>query len=185
MNIPINPSQQTVDQQLQQTLLVISSLSETNILNYTTLTDMKMSAAMKFLGKLLTIAHLENPALLSFIFLSMVQISISFGLSPSSLFAFASFGSLVAKSGKVELGGLFTMWAKSLSKKLGSKEVAGEVICGCRSTKFCSHNNDSNCSQWQYIDAILQLCSTHAECNSKVRASACKAIGDYILHKYI
>jgi hypothetical protein len=38
-----------------------------------------------------------------------------------------------------------------------------------------SHNNDGYCS---YIDAILQLCSTHGECNSKVRASACKAIGD-------
>jgi predicted ATPase len=129
INIPINPSQPTVDLELQQTLLAIGSLSETNLLNYATLTDMKMSAAMKFLGKLLTIAHLENPALLSFILLKMVQISISFGLSPSSPLAFASFGSLVAKSGKVELGGLFTMWAKSLSEKLGSKEVAGEVIC--------------------------------------------------------
>ena len=50
------------------------------------------------------------------------------GLSPQSPVAIATFGSLLVREGNIKIGGWFTMVAKALSEKMGSKECASKQI---------------------------------------------------------
>lgn len=99
-------------------------------------------------------AFFVNPIMHSCLILKMVQMTILYGLSPVSPVGFAAFGGLIAKMENGELlqlgkcvefilnsfltstntilmmvfkGSWFTMLAKSINAKMGSKEAAGKL----------------------------------------------------------
>ncbi|KAL3801796.1 hypothetical protein HJC23_001192 [Cyclotella cryptica] len=128
-DIPINPSQDALDEQIQQTQSLIRGISESDILNYKLMTDNIKLEAMKFLAHLESITVMIKPSVHPFVTLKMVQLTMLYGLSPVSPIGFVYFGSLLANRGSIRLGHRFTLLAKDLLEKLEAGEVAGEVIC--------------------------------------------------------
>jgi hypothetical protein len=130
IDIPSNPSQELIQQNIQYTQSMLARLSEHEILNYQMMTNTRLIAVMKFLARLQGIAFLVKPALQSILILEMVQITISegktiflfkysnacfwtvhlsnnfsillLGLCPDSAFGFACLGSFVARLGNLK-----------------------------------------------------------------------------------
>ena len=63
-----------------------------------------------------------------YIYILYIYIIYISGLSPQSPVAIATFGSLLVRRGDIKLGGWFTMVAKALSEKMGSKECSSKQI---------------------------------------------------------
>ncbi|KAL3790207.1 hypothetical protein HJC23_005579 [Cyclotella cryptica] len=122
--IPSNPTQEALEQHIEQTQSLIRGVSENDILNCRLMTDNIKLAAMKFLAQLESVTIMVEPALHPFVTLKMF-----FGLSPVSPIGFVYFGSLLAKRGNIRVGLRFTLLAKALLNKLEASEIAGEVIC--------------------------------------------------------
>ncbi|KAL7480275.1 hypothetical protein ACHAW6_005968 [Cyclotella cf. meneghiniana] len=128
-DIPINPSQNALDEEIQLTQSLIRGVSESDMFNYRLMTDKNKLEAMKFLAQLESITVMIKPSLHPFVTLKMVQLTMLYGLSPVSPIGFVYFGSLLANRGNIGLGHQFTLLAKGLLEKLEAGEVAGEVIC--------------------------------------------------------
>lgn len=60
--------------------------------------------------------------------LKMVQISLMYGMSPISPFAFVAYGSFIASMGNIREGCRYAGVARALLQKMNSREVAGAVI---------------------------------------------------------
>jgi predicted ATPase len=79
-DIPINPSKEALDQQIQQTQSLIKGISEHDILNFRLTTDKTKLAAMKFLAQLENTTLMVKPSLHPFVTLRMVQLTMSNGV---------------------------------------------------------------------------------------------------------
>jgi predicted ATPase len=79
VDIPSNPSQELIQQNIQYTQSMLAVLSENEILNYRMMTNTRTIAVMKFLARLQAIVFFVKPALQSIMILKMVQITISEG----------------------------------------------------------------------------------------------------------
>jgi predicted ATPase len=77
--IPINPSNNSLVQRIQQTQLLIRGVSENVILNCPIMTDFHKSMVMKFLARLQIMTFYTNPRLSTYIIMTMVDITLSYG----------------------------------------------------------------------------------------------------------
>jgi len=84
---------------------------------------------MKFLGKLEIGMSQIMPKSAPSVSKTIIQLSLSHGLSPASPMGFVYFGSCMAKLGDISGGYHYVKLALSLLDKVGSRESAGEVIC--------------------------------------------------------
>jgi predicted ATPase len=78
-DIPIKPSDEALDQYIQQTQSLIRGISENDILNFRPMTDRKKLVSMKFLAQLEIITLMVKPDLHPFVTLKMVQLTILYG----------------------------------------------------------------------------------------------------------
>jgi hypothetical protein len=127
-DIPTDPSREVLHYQNQHTQSLIRGVSENDILNLPTMTNIKTLMIMKFLAQLQSVALTVKPGMNKFLIMKMVQLSMSQGLSPDAPFGFACFGSYLAQLGNISAGNRFILLARALLNKLNAKEKAGEVI---------------------------------------------------------
>mmetsp|Transcript_32408 Transcript_32408/g.58578 ORF Transcript_32408/g.58578 Transcript_32408/m.58578 type:complete len:391 (-) Transcript_32408:18-1190(-) len=84
--------------------------------------------AMKFLARLELLVLLIRPSLLPIVTIKMVQLSIKHGMSPMSPVGFTYYGMLLARLGNIREGCRYVRIGRKLLDRVGSNEVAGEVI---------------------------------------------------------
>jgi predicted ATPase len=77
--IPMSPSQEAINTNIQQTQAMIRGMTEETLLHYRPMTDTNKLWAMKFLATLQSISFMLNPTLHSYLTLRMVQLTISYG----------------------------------------------------------------------------------------------------------
>jgi predicted ATPase len=78
-SIPSNPSDDLLNQRIQQTQLQMRGLSEEDFLNYPIMTDFKRLTTIKFLAHLQLMAFFMNPTLSTYIVMKMVDLTLSHG----------------------------------------------------------------------------------------------------------
>lgn len=123
-----NMTEADVKSHIDITVSLLSNYSDEQLLNYHKMEDPLKLSAMKFLTRLEIGSQQARPALQPIVTLKMVNLSLKHGLSPMSPIGFTYFGQLLARLGNVQEGNRYVKIAKKLLGRLGSKEVAGEVL---------------------------------------------------------
>eukprot|EP00985_Skeletonema_marinoi_P012756 scaffold6228_cov220-Skeletonema_marinoi.AAC.1 len=113
---------------VQETITLLSTRTDDEILNTRQMTDPTMIIAMKFLTKLESGMCQIKPRSVPFVTQQIIELSLSKGMSPMSPIGFVYFGSFISKRGDLSSGYRYVKLALSLLDKVG-KESAGEVIC--------------------------------------------------------
>eukprot|EP00804_Cyclotella_cryptica_P022585 CCRYP_009474-RA/>CCRYP_009474-RA protein AED:0.24 eAED:0.24 QI:567/1/1/1/0.66/0.75/4/82/613 len=126
--IPNSPSREDTLQLIMQTQARLSGISEETLLSYHMLSDCRKIMVLKFLAKLESSLQQVNPALLPYVTIKIVDITIEHGLSPMSSIGFAYFGSMIAELGDIRGGYRYAKLAKALLEKNHCNEIAGEVL---------------------------------------------------------
>eukprot|EP00804_Cyclotella_cryptica_P007107 CCRYP_014514-RA/>CCRYP_014514-RA protein AED:0.02 eAED:0.01 QI:0/1/0.8/1/1/1/5/397/1398 len=121
---------------ITQTQSTLNGFTEETLLSYQVLTNYNMVMALKFLAKLESSIQQVNPALVPFVTIKIVELTIEHGVSPMSAIGFAYFGGMIAELGDLRGGYRYTKLAKALLHKHPSNEIAGEVIL--KSTEILS-----------------------------------------------
>ena len=102
--------------------------SDKDLVDYKLMDDPQKLMAMKFYARLELSFLMIKPDAQPIVTMKMVQLSLARGMSPMSPLGFAYFGQLLARLGDFQSGCRYVRIGKKLLDKLGSKEVAGEVI---------------------------------------------------------
>jgi predicted ATPase len=127
--LPESISETDVKFHVEQTMIMLQRFSEEReLIEYKRMTDTCKIMVMKFLWKLVVCSLFIRQEIFPLVTVKMVQLSIAHGMSPVSSIGFAYFGQLVAKLGYFREGCRYVKVAKMLLDRIGSKEVAGEVI---------------------------------------------------------
>jgi len=114
---------------VQETKMLLSTLTDEEILNTRQMTDPTMIVALKFLAKLEIGMTQTKPGSVPFVTQKIIELSLAKGMSPMSPIGFVYFGALTSKRGDISEGYHYVKLALSLLDRLGSRESAGEVIC--------------------------------------------------------
>eukprot|EP00804_Cyclotella_cryptica_P002796 CCRYP_009345-RA/>CCRYP_009345-RA protein AED:0.19 eAED:0.19 QI:12/1/1/1/1/0.75/4/153/1027 len=113
---------------IKQTQKDLSTMSDSNLLNYKRMTDRRHIMAMKCLAKLEFPTLQVSPELQPLVNLKMVKMTIDHGMCDSSPVGFAYFASMLARCGEMRAGYRFAKLAKALLGQFGLKESIGDVI---------------------------------------------------------
>lgn len=127
--LPESTSDADVDSCIEQTLFMLNQYSDRELMNYKRMTDSSKIKAMKFLARLETPCGMARPDMQPFVAMKKVHLSLSHGMCQFSPVGFAHFGALLARRGNISDGYRYSKMGKNLLSVIGSKEVAGEVIC--------------------------------------------------------
>ena len=114
---------------VHETKMLLSTLTNEEILNTRQMTDPTMIIAMKFLAKLESGMNQTKPDSVPFVTQKIIELSLTKGMSPMSPIGFVYLGSLMSRRGDISRGYHYVKLALSLLDKVGSRESAGEVIC--------------------------------------------------------
>jgi predicted ATPase len=128
VDIPRSASREDTLKLIIQTKSMLHEISEETLLSYHVVTDVKKVMALKFLAKLESSCLQVNTALVPFVTMKIVELTIEHGLSPMSAIGFTYFGGMIAEIGNIRDGYRYTKLAKALLDKNPSNEIAGEVI---------------------------------------------------------
>ncbi|KAL3817360.1 hypothetical protein ACHAXA_004486 [Cyclostephanos tholiformis] len=127
--LPESSSEMDVKFHVEQTKVMLQGFSEEReLIEYKRMTDPYKIMAMKFLKRLVACAQFARPQIVPLVTVKIVQLSIVHGISPVSSIGFAYFGQLLAKLGNVQEGCRYVNIAKMMLDRMGSKEMAGDVI---------------------------------------------------------
>ena len=127
--IPNAQSREDTLNLISQTHSMLKGISDDTLLNHHhTLSDYRVSMALKFLAKLEVLVQQVRPSLVPFVTIKIVELTIEHGLSPTAAIGFAWFGGMIMELGDLRGGHRFTVLAKNLLNKLQNSESAGEVV---------------------------------------------------------
>ncbi|MBD2043923.1 hybrid sensor histidine kinase/response regulator [Microcoleus sp. FACHB-672] len=94
------------------------------------MTDAEKLASMRILKTSVTAAYLGNAAMLAPILFTMISLSIRYGNSPESAYAYVWYGCLLSGAmGEIESGYQFGKLAVPLLKKLDCNTLKSKIIC--------------------------------------------------------
>ncbi|KAL7536583.1 hypothetical protein ACHAXR_007263 [Thalassiosira sp. AJA248-18] len=126
--IPESYSEPEIMRLIEQTKAMLQGFTDRQLIEYRTMDDPSMIMAQKFYARLELSVQMIRPAAQPNVTLKMVQHSIAHGVSPVSPIGFVYFGQLLARLGHIKEGCRYVKIAREMLDRLGSKEVAGEVI---------------------------------------------------------
>ncbi|KAL7541084.1 hypothetical protein ACHAXR_010617 [Thalassiosira sp. AJA248-18] len=126
--LPESLSEPQIMLQIEKTKAILEGFSDQELIEYKRMDDPLKIMAMKFYARLEPSLQQIKPDAQPSITLKMVQLSIAHGMSPMSPIGFTHFGQLLVRLGNVKEGCRCVKIAQRLLDKIGSKEVAGEVI---------------------------------------------------------
>ncbi|KAK1741322.1 putative AAA ATPase, partial [Skeletonema marinoi] len=113
---------------IQETMTLLSTRTDDEILNTRQMTDPTLIIAFKFLTKLELGMTQTKPRSVLFVTQKIIELSLAKGMSPMSPIGFVYFGAFISKRGDIRSGYRYVKLALSLLDKVGV-ESAGEVIC--------------------------------------------------------
>jgi len=128
LGIDLRQSRST-EECVQETKMLLSTLTDEEILNTRQMTDPTMIVALKFLAKLELGMTQTKPGSVPFVTQKIIELSLAKGMSPMSPIGFVYFGASMSKRGDISEGYHYVKLALSLLERVGSRESAGEVIC--------------------------------------------------------
>mmetsp|Transcript_4484 Transcript_4484/g.8609 ORF Transcript_4484/g.8609 Transcript_4484/m.8609 type:complete len:739 (-) Transcript_4484:970-3186(-) len=114
-------------EQTQSMLKIFTTDQE--LIQYKKMVDPNKIMAMKFYARLRLSFQMTKVEAQPIVTMKIVQLSITRGMSPISPLGFTYFGMLLARLGDIREGCRYVRIGRQLLDRIGSKEVAGEVIC--------------------------------------------------------
>eukprot|EP00577_Skeletonema_sp_RCC1716_P015034 CAMPEP_0113414248 /NCGR_PEP_ID=MMETSP0013_2-20120614/23905_1 /TAXON_ID=2843 ORGANISM="Skeletonema costatum, Strain 1716" /NCGR_SAMPLE_ID=MMETSP0013_2 /ASSEMBLY_ACC=CAM_ASM_000158 /LENGTH=451 /DNA_ID=CAMNT_0000301071 /DNA_START=60 /DNA_END=1412 /DNA_ORIENTATION=+ /assembly_acc=CAM_ASM_000158 len=161
---------------VQETITLLTTRTDEEILNTRQMTEPTMIIALKFLAKLELGMTQIKPRLVPFVTQKIIELSLAKGISPMSPIGFVYFGSLISKRGDISSGYRYVKLALSLLDKVG-RESAGEVICMATQVKIfvepiqaaLEHHNDGYAASMVTGDVFNALLNT-------ILKNACKYV---------
>jgi len=114
---------------IEETKEMLDGMTDEELINHKLMSDPNKLMTMKFLCTLSECLYIIRPSDQPVAVMKMVQQSLMHGMSPLSPLAFVSYGSFLAAMGNISEGYRFARIAKALLETVGSRGVAGAVIC--------------------------------------------------------
>ena len=115
--------------EFQKTQGMLKNLSVDEISSGNVITDTQKYAAVKTLFILVRHAHMVNQMLMSIMICRIVQLSVIYGVSKESSFAFATYGFLLSKYVGIDEACEYGKVALSLLERFNAKDVLARVTC--------------------------------------------------------
>ena len=129
VNIPDAPTASDVEQALKQAMVSLQEKKMEDLLNLPLMTDPKSLGAMRILSKMGSPTYQSAPALFVFVILSQIDLSIKYGNSLFSPYAYACYGVIVnSVLFQIDASYQFGQLSLDLMEKLNALEVKTEVI---------------------------------------------------------
>jgi len=114
---------------IEQTKIMLKGFAtDASLIEYKKMEDPSKMMVMKFYASLELSFQITKVEAQPIVTMKMVQLSIARGMSPMSPIGFTYFGQLLARLGNIHEGCRYVKIGRKLLDRLGSKEVAGEVI---------------------------------------------------------
>ncbi|MBN3925729.1 ATP-binding sensor histidine kinase [Nostoc sp. NMS4] len=129
VEFPANPSQSDIQLAIETTSAKMANRSIQDLIELPEITEAQPLIIMRILSSAIALAYTVAPELLVFIILKQINLSIKFGNSPLSAFAYVMYGvMLCGVIGDIDSGYKFGKLADSLLPSLKTKEVTGKVM---------------------------------------------------------
>lgn len=129
VEFPTNPSQSDIQLAIETTSAKLANRSIQDLIELPEITEAQPLIIMRILSSSIGLAYTVAPELLLFIILKQINLSIKFGNSPLSAFAYVMYGvMLCGVIGDIDSGYKFGKLADSLLPNFQTKEVTGKVM---------------------------------------------------------
>ncbi|AVH72132.1 ATP-binding sensor histidine kinase [Nostoc sp. 'Lobaria pulmonaria (5183) cyanobiont'] len=129
VEFPTNPSQADIQLAIETTSAKLANRSIQDLIELPEITEAQPLIIMRILSSTIGLAYTVAPELLLFIILKQINLSIKFGNSPLSAFAYVMYGvMLCGVIGDIDSGYKFGKLADSLLPNFQTREVTGKVM---------------------------------------------------------
>ncbi len=129
VEFPTNPSQSDIQLAIETTSAKMANRSIQDLIELPEITEAQPLIIMRILSSVIALAYTVAPELLVFIILKQINLSIKFGNSPLSAFAYVMYGvMLCGVIGDIDSGYKFGKLADSLLPNFQTREVTGKVM---------------------------------------------------------
>ncbi|MBD2487686.1 ATP-binding sensor histidine kinase [Aulosira sp. FACHB-615] len=128
IDLPNQPTYQDVNQALEKTSLILGEKNTTDILDLPVMTDIRAQAAMRILASMFGAAYNGCPEMLPLTICEQVNLSIQYGNTALSAFAYTSYGLILcAFTGAVETSYKFGQLALNLMEKFSAQHLRARI----------------------------------------------------------
>ncbi|MGB3404217.1 MAG: ATP-binding protein, partial [Microcoleaceae cyanobacterium] len=128
--LPKTPNSSEIEAKLQETALILSGKKIEDLIDLPTMTAPEKLAAMRILSALISVTFVSSPTLMIFVICEMVGLSLGYGNSPSTAFAYATYGLILCGLVQdIDLGYKFGILAQRLLTKFDSEAIQSKVYC--------------------------------------------------------
>jgi len=129
INLPENPDMRDVEKGFEETKSLLAGGKIEDLLDLPEMTQPEPLAALLILSRLMGATSIANPNLMTLIALANVNLSIEYGNSILSAFAYATYGIVLCASVlDIELGYHFSQLALKLVERFNAREVKAKVL---------------------------------------------------------
>ncbi len=129
ITFPENPSQSDIQRRLDEVTLSLTGKSLSELIDLPEMTDPQKLAMMRVLSSLFNPVYVSNPELMQLLVLEKVKLSIQYGNSPWSTFAYGVYGVILCGIvGDIESGYQFGKLALSLLDKFNGKAIQARTL---------------------------------------------------------
>ncbi|OUL31222.1 serine/threonine protein kinase [Nostoc sp. T09] len=129
VEFPTNPSQSDIQIEIETTSAKLATRPIQDLIELPEITEAQPLIIMRILSSAIALAYTVAPELLVLIILKQINLSIKFGNSPLSAFAYVMYGvMLCGVMGDIDSGYKFGKLAESLLPKFQTRGVTGKVM---------------------------------------------------------
>jgi predicted ATPase/signal transduction histidine kinase/serine/threonine protein kinase len=128
VSFPKNPSESDIQIALAETQSRLTVMPIENLIDLPEMTEPYKLAAIKVLSAIFSAAHQAVPAMLPLIICQQINLSIQYGNTSDSAFAYANYGLILCNSGDIDSGYQIAQIAEKIVKKFNVKELKGRIL---------------------------------------------------------
>ncbi|BAY93172.1 MULTISPECIES: trifunctional serine/threonine-protein kinase/ATP-binding protein/sensor histidine kinase [unclassified Tolypothrix] len=131
VDFPENPTQEDVQLEIENTSAKLANINIEDLIDLPEITEASALIVMRILSSVVGIAYPVAPKLFLLIILKQINLSITYGNSSFSAFAYVTYGlMLCGVMEDIDSGYKFGKLAENLLHRFQAKEVAGKVLEG-------------------------------------------------------
>ncbi len=128
INIPPDPTTLEIQQVMSETRSLCEDKSMEELMNLPLMTDAEKQAALEILGLVIPPTTIAKPALFPFIVCQQVALSVEYGNSSFSAYAYVNYGFMLCGLPNIQLGYKFGQLALALLERFQTKELEAKVL---------------------------------------------------------
>ncbi|BAY96182.1 multi-sensor signal transduction multi-kinase [Tolypothrix tenuis PCC 7101] len=129
VDFPENPSQLDIHLEMEKTALKLANKRIEDLIDLPEMIEVKALVVMRLLSSAITFAYQAVPELMPLICLKQINLSLQYGNSHSSAFAYVCYGlMLCGLVGDIESGYKFGQLALSILEKMNAKEFKAKIL---------------------------------------------------------